>query len=191
MRMPSSQLFRVAAAVALLAFVSVQGAAQATDSAGTPKAAPDSAGMPKAAPDSAPSGYGDSTKQAGVDTSRGKPADSSSRAAQTPRDSGAAQPAAAPALAQDSVLAGACASARGGSVAPGILLVLFRDSATEKERAAAVTGAGGVAAGSAPGGGEYIRVAADSITSRDLADRMVLDPAVATISERRCPSAKP
>jgi hypothetical protein len=183
MRMPSSQLPRVAANIAaLLVLVSVRGAAQATT---------DSAAPPKAAPDSAAAGYGDSTKQAGVDTLQGKLADSSTKAAKAPGDSGAAESAAGPALPADSVLAGACASARGGTVAPGILLVLFRDSATEKERATAVTGAGGVAAGSAPGGGEYIRVAADSITSRDLADRIIQDPAVATISERTCPTAKP
>jgi hypothetical protein len=89
------------------------------------------------------------------------------------------------------VLTGACASARAGTVAPGILLVLFRDSATEKERASAVAVAGGVVAGSAPAGGDYVRVASDTISSRDLADRLVQDPAVASISERTCPPSRP
>jgi hypothetical protein len=180
MRMPSSQLPRVAAHVAaLLVLISVRGAAQATaDSAARAKAAPDSTAA-----------YGDSTKQAGVDTSQGPAADSA-KSSKAPADSATARPTGA-ALPADSVLSGACASARAGTVAPGILLVLFRDSATGKERASAITGAGGVAAGSAPAGGEYVRVASDSISSRDLADRLVQDPAVASISERTCPPGRP
>lgn len=183
MRMSPSQLSRVAAHVAvLLAFCSVRAAAQATS---------DSAARPKAAADSTISGYGDSTKQSGVDTSQGKQgADSAAKAPKAPADSANAQPAGA-ALPSDSVLTGACASARAGTVAPGILLVLFRDSATEKERASAVTAAGGIGAGTAPTGGEYVRVSSDTISSRDLADRLVQDPAVASISERTCPPASP
>jgi hypothetical protein len=183
MRMPSSHLARVAAhVVALVALVSARGAAQATA---------DSATRAKAAPDSTAAGYGDSTKQGGVDTSQGKPAADSAKSGKAPADSASAPPAAAAALPADSVLSSACASARAGTVAPGILLVLFRDSATEKERAAAVTGAGGVAAGTAPSGGDYVRVASDSIPSRDVADRLVQDPAVASISERTCPPGRP
>jgi hypothetical protein len=184
MRMSPSQLSRVAAQVAtLLALCSVRGAAQATA---------DSAARAKAAADSTVAGYGDSTKQGGVDTSQGKQgADSAAKAPKAPADSATARPPAAAALPTDSVLSGSCASARAGTVAPGILLVLFRDSATEKERASAVTAAGGVVAGSAPGGGDYVRVASDTISSRDLADRLVQDPAVASISERTCPPARP
>src|SRR5205814_8593087 len=104
-------------------------------------------------------------------STQGKPTADSG--AKVPAGSATAQPpAAAAALPTDSVLSGSCASARVGTVAPGILLVLFRDSATEKERASAVTGAGGVGAGTAPTGGEYVRVASDTISSRDLADQL-------------------
>ena len=183
MRMSPSQLSRLAAHVAaLLALCSVRGSAQAIA---------DSAARAKTAADSTAAGYGDSTKQGGVDTSQGKQgADSAAKTPKAPADSANAQPAGTP-LPTDSVLSGACASARAGTVAPGILLVLFRDSATEKERAAAVTSAGGAGAGTAPTGGEYVRAASDTISSRDLADRLVQDPAVASISERTCPAGRP
>jgi hypothetical protein len=77
---------------------------------------------------------------------------------------------------------------RAGTVAPGLLLVLFRDSATQKDRSTAVTGAGGAMAGGAPGGGQYVRVASDTMSPRALADQLVQDPAVASVSERTCPS---
>jgi len=137
--------------------------------------------------DTAAAGYGDSSKQPGADTSRAArtpPADSAGRA---PSDS------AGPALPQagipsDSVLSVTCRSMRAGSVAPGLLLVLFRDSAIDKDRSAAVTRAGGAVAGEAPGGGEYVRVASDTVSARTVADQLVQDPAVASVSERTCPS---
>ena len=88
----------------------------------------------------------------------------------------------------DSVLSVTCRSIRGGTVAPGLLLVMFRDSATQKDRSVAVTQAGGAVVGEAPGGGQYVRLASDSISSRTLADQLVLDPAVASVSERTCPT---
>lgn len=145
----------------------------------------DSAGRPGTpALDSSAAGYGDSSRQAGVDTPRsGPPADS---ARQGSRDStSAAKPPAAPAPV-DSVLSSACSSTRGGAVAPGLLLVVFRDGTTDKERSAAVTAAGGASAGAAPMGGEYVRPDTAG-SARDLADQLVLNPAVASVSERSCP----
>jgi len=161
MRMPSSQLSPAAGLVALLlTLIPVRAQAQVTaDSAA------------RSTPDSAATGSGYTGGQAGIDTSQGKPAaDSAAKAAKVPGDSAPAQPA-TPTLRADSVLTGACSGSRPGTVAPGILLVLFRDSATQKERDSAVTVAGGVVAGAAPTGGHYVRPAADSISSRDLADR--------------------
>ena len=178
MRISRSQLPYIAAHVAvLLALASSRGAAQAaTDSAGRTRAA-----------DSTTAGYGDSARQAGVDTAQAKPAADSAKAARPRADSSATvQPAAATGPV-DTVLSGACSAARPGTLAPGLLLVLFRDSATEKERATALTAAGGVSAGPAPGGGDYVRPSADTVSSRDLADRLVQDPAIALISERTCP----
>jgi hypothetical protein len=174
MRMLPSRLPRLALHVAaLLALISVRGAAQV---------AADSTRLKAADPTAA--GYGDSTRQ-GVDTSGQKPAADSLKGAAP-----AGNAAGTPPTPTDTVLSAACASARAGTLAPGLLLVLFRDAATEEERAAAVTSSGGASAGPAPGGGDYVRPAADTISSRDLADRLVQDAAVASISERTCPAAR-
>jgi hypothetical protein len=136
------------------------------------------------APDSQAVGYGDSTRQSGVDTSRIPPAADSARLGG--RDSASASAAPAAPIPVDSVLSSACSSVRAGTVAPGLVLIVFRDGATSEERSAAVAGAGGTSAGTAPTGGEYVR-AAESASARDLADQLVLNPAVASVSERSCP----
>jgi hypothetical protein len=139
--------------------------------------------------DTSAAGYGDSSRQAGVDTSRGLPPggtptpDSARRA---PSDS------ASPALPQagipsDSVLSVTCRSMRAGTLAPGLLIVLFRGSASQKDRTAAVTRAGGAISGEAQGGGVYVRLASDTMSVRTLADQLVLDSTVASVSERSCP----
>jgi hypothetical protein len=178
---PFSQLSSAAALAALLFALSpVPGAAQVTA---------DSAARAKPA-DSTVAGSGYNAGQAGVDTAQGKAAaESTAKAPKAPQDSVQLQ-AATPAPPADSVLTGACSSARPGTVAPGILLVLFRDSATQKERDSALTAAGGVVAGTAPSGGQYVKPSADTISSRDLADRLVQDAAIASISERSCPTGR-
>jgi hypothetical protein len=181
MRISPSLLPRVATQIAvLLTLMSSRGVAQATA---------DSSGRARAA-DSAASGYGDSARRSGVDTSRVKPAAEPLKGAKPAPDSAAPVLPTARAVPTDTVLSSACSSARPGTLAPGLLLVLFRDSATEKERAAAMTTAGGVPAGRAPEGGDYVRPSSDTTSSRDLADRLVQDPAVAAISERTCPVAR-
>jgi hypothetical protein len=177
MRTPHSHPGIAALAAALLVVVSTPGAGQT---------ATDSAPRVQAPADSAVAGYGDRARQAGVDTSRGRPvADSGLKApAESSGNSSAPAQSGAP---TDSVLSSACTSMRPGGVAPGLLLVLFRDSAGEKERSDALSEAGGVAAGPAPGGGEYVRAASDTISTRTLADGLVLNAAIASISERTCP----
>jgi hypothetical protein len=177
---------RSAAALLFLALLPSRAGAQVTsDSAGR-------TAVPTA--DSTAVGYGDSVSRAGVDTSRGAlPADSTSThrdsTRQGARESVSASSAAPTApVPADSVLSVACSSARPGTIAPGLLLVVFRGEATTEERSAAVTEAGGVSAGAAPVGGEYVRASATA-SSRDVADRLVLNPAVASISERSCPTA--
>lgn len=183
----------IAIAAVVLPLISISVAAQTTA---------DSTRGAAALRDSAAAGYGDSSRQAGVDTMLGKPAADTSRGTPAP-DTSRGTPAAdtarrtspdstSPGLPRagipaDSVLSVTCRSMRAGSLAPGLLLVLFRDSATEKDRSAAVTHAGGAIVGEAPGGGQYIRLASDSMSSRTLADQLVLDPAVASVSERTCP----
>ena len=163
----------------LLPLIAIRVDAQATSDSAKGTAAPS---------DTSAVGYGDSTRQADVDTSRGTPTAPADTARQRPSDSTA--PALLPraGIPADSVLSVTCRSMRAGSVAPGLLLVLFRDSATQKERSSAVKGAGGAIAGQASGGGEYVRLASDSMSARTLADQLVLDPAVASVSERTCPS---
>jgi hypothetical protein len=135
--------------------------------------------------DSSAAGYGASNRQPGVDTSRAAlPADSS----RGPASKYATAPLPQAGIPSDSVLSVTCRSMRAGSVAPGLLLVLFRDSTTAKDRTAAVGRAGGATAGEAPGGGQYVRLATDTISARTLADQLVQDPAVASVSERTCPS---
>jgi hypothetical protein len=181
MLMSHSQVSQIATQVAvLLSLLSSRGVAQAaTDSAGRAKAA-----------DSAAAGYGDSGRQSGVDTAQEKPAVDSVKSARPGTDSSAAVQPAASAAPVDTVLSDACSATRPGTLAPGLLLVLFRGAATGKERTAAVATAGGVSAGPAPGGGDYVRPSADTISSRDLADRLVQDPAIASISERTCPAGR-
>jgi hypothetical protein len=181
MRILPNQFPRLACYVGtLLALISSRGAAQGTaDSASSSKVT-----------DSTASGYGDTARQAGVDTLRAKSGPDSLKAASSRGESSDSMRPAAAAVPADTVLSGACSSARPGTPAPGLLLVLFRDAATQKDRFTAVATAGGVRAGTAPGGGDYVRPSADTISSRDLADRLVQDPAVASISERTCPTTR-
>jgi hypothetical protein len=180
MRTPFSQLSPATLVALLLALIPVRGLAQVTA---------DSTARAKPA-DSTVAGSGYNAGQPGVDTSRGKAAvDSAPKTPKAPADSAPVQPA-TPALPADSVLTDACSATRPGTVAPGILLVLFRDSAAQRERDSAVTAAGGVVVGTAPTGGQYVKPSTDTLSSRDLADRLVQDAAVASISERSCPTGR-
>jgi hypothetical protein len=180
MRTPFNQFPPAALVALLLALIPSRGYAQvAADSATRAKPA-----------DSTVAGSGYSAGQAGVDTSQTKAAAGSvAKTAKAAGDSAPPQPA-APALPADSVLSEVCSGSRPGTVAPGILVVLFRDSVTPKERDSAVAAAGGVLAGTAPTGGQYVKPAADTLSSRELADRLVQDAAVASISERSCPTVR-
>lgn len=129
------------------------------------QAAADTAARAPAKPDTAAAGYGDSTRT-GIDT-----------AARVP----------APPVAVDTVLSSACGSVPAGAVAPGLLIVVFRSEATTKERADALSQVGGASAGSAPNGGEYVRLA-DTVPARGAADQLILNPAVATVAEKGCPA---
>jgi murein DD-endopeptidase MepM/ murein hydrolase activator NlpD len=124
MRTSHSQPSIAALAAALLVVVSAPGVAQTSA---------DSAPRARAPADSSVAGYGDRARQPGVDTSRSRPAADS--ALKAPAESSGTSSAPAPrGVPADSVLSSACTSMRPGGVAPGLLLVLFRDSADEKER---------------------------------------------------------
>jgi hypothetical protein len=179
MQRPSHRAASIVPMVALiLPLLAVRLDAQAT---------PDSSKVAPARTDTSAAGYGDSTRQPGVDTSHVAPTPPADTAGKARSDSAsAALPQAG--IPSDSVLSVTCRAMRAGSVAPGLLLVLFRDSATQKDRSSAVTRAGGAIAGEAPGGGEYVRLASDTMSSRTLADQLVLDAAVASVAERTCPA---
>lgn len=134
----------------------------------------------------ATAGYGDSVSQQGVDTTRpGSAADSGAKAR---GDSGGSAP--APVAPADSVLGSSCAGARPGSLAAGLLVVQFRTDAEASERQAALKEAGGAVAGLSPDGGQYVRAASESTSTRDVANLLALNPAVASVSERSCPAGR-
>jgi hypothetical protein len=88
----------------------------------------------------------------------------------------------------DTILIAACAGAPPGSMAEGILAVVFRNGSTDREKAAAAKLVGGVLAGPAPGTGEeYVRLTADAPPATVAADRLILQDAVTRVSPAPCP----
>lgn len=148
----------------------------------------DSSGRASApAADSTAAAYGDSVSKVGVDTSHNAQAADTIRPIL--RDS--VSPASAsttPSIPVDTVLSAACPSGQPGTLASGLLLVVFRDEVTTEDRLTAVREAGGSPVGPAPVGGEYVR-AQGTASARDIADQLALNPVVASVSERSCPSA--
>ncbi len=142
------------------------GVAVRPDSARADSARPDSA-----ARDSAARPPGDSLRRPGPDS--------------------AAAPAASAAPAPESVdsaLGAACAGAAGGR--PDLLLVTFRATASESERAAVAKEVGGTLLGmsqhAAPGSW-YVEVPGSGVDPT-VADRLILLPPVLEVGATRCPS---
>jgi hypothetical protein len=133
-----------------------------------------------------PAGYSDSASRQGVDTTR--PASATDSNAKAREDSTHLAP--TPVLPVDSVLGSACAGTRTGSLATGLLVVQFRTDAEASERQAALKEAGGTMAGPSPDGGQYVRAASESTSTRDVADLLALNPVVASVSERSCPAGR-
>lgn len=164
---------------ALMVLLPAPSQAQSPDSAS--QAARDSS-----KPAAPAAGYGDSVSQQGVDTTR--PSSAADSGAKARGDS--LSPAPAPSAPADSILGSACSGARPGARAPGLLVVVFRTDAEASEQQGALKEAGGVAAGQSPDGGQYVRASSDSMSTRDVANLLALNPAVASVSERSCPAGR-
>ncbi len=88
----------------------------------------------------------------------------------------------------DTILMSACAGAPPGSMAEGILAVVFRSGSTDREQVAAAKTVGGVLAGPAAGTGEeYVRLTADAPPVTVAADRLIRQDAVTRVSPAPCP----
>ena len=87
----------------------------------------------------------------------------------------------------DTTLARACAGMSAGDEAPGLLVVIFRRGASDKDRAAAAKAVGGVLAGTSPYGEEYVRLSADAAPLTVMADRLIRQEPVLEVAPTPCP----
>jgi hypothetical protein len=87
----------------------------------------------------------------------------------------------------DTILIAACAGTPPGSTAEGILAVVFRGGSTDREKVAAAKTVGGVLAGPAAGGEEYVRLTPDAPPLTVAADRLIRLDAVTRVSPAPCP----
>lgn len=89
----------------------------------------------------------------------------------------------------DTTLMRACAGAPAGSLAPGLLAVVFRAGTSGPEKVAAAKAVGGALAGpTAAGGEEYVRLSADAPALTVVADRLIRADPVTRVSPAPCPS---
>jgi hypothetical protein len=91
----------------------------------------------------------------------------------------------------DTTLARACAGATAGSMAPGLLTVVFRPGTPDKERAAAARAVGGTLGGPTEYGEEYVRVPSDAGPLAVVADRLIRQDPVTRVSPAPCPAPMP
>jgi hypothetical protein len=89
----------------------------------------------------------------------------------------------------DTVLAKACAGMPAGAEAPGLLSVVFRAGTSDTAKASAMRAVGGALAGSTRYGEEYVRVSSGPLPV--VADRLIHEDPVTTVSSVRCPAAAP
>lgn len=91
----------------------------------------------------------------------------------------------------DTTLMRACAGAPAGSLAPGLLAVVFRAGTSGPEKVAAAKTVGGTLAGpTAAGGEEYVRLSADAPALTVVADRLIRADPVTRVSPAPCPPAE-
>jgi hypothetical protein len=89
----------------------------------------------------------------------------------------------------DTTLMRACEGAPAGSLAPGLLAVVFRAGTSGPEKVAAAKTVGGTLAGpTAAGGEEYVRLSADAPALTVVADRLIRADPVTRVSPAPCPS---
>ena len=88
----------------------------------------------------------------------------------------------------DTVLARACAGLPAGAEAPGLLAVVFRPGTSDTARAAAARAVGGTRAGTSQYGEEYVQVPPDAGPLPAVADRLIRQDPVMTVSAAPCPA---
>jgi hypothetical protein len=88
----------------------------------------------------------------------------------------------------DTVLAKACSGLPAGAEAPGLLAVVFRPGTSEAERVAAARAVGGALAGASEYGEDYVRVPTDARPLTVIADRLIRQVPVTTVSAAPCPA---
>jgi hypothetical protein len=118
----------------------------------------------------------------GTTGNAGRPADSIADSASAPDPAAVSIP-----TPSDSVLASACAGASAGSIAPGLLTVVFTPDATEREREAAAREVGGLLAGTDAAGETYVRLEPEADPLSIVADRLIRQPPVMQVSVAGCP----
>lgn len=110
-------------------------------------------------------------------------------------DSAARAPVASPVVVDlgpsDTVLARACSGEPGGGEAPGLLAVIFRAGTPDRERAAAAKSVGGTLAGPNGYGEEYVRLPDGAGPLPAVADRLIRQAAVTSVSPAPCPPPVP
>jgi hypothetical protein len=89
----------------------------------------------------------------------------------------------------DTVLAGLCAGASGGVEAPGLLAVIFRAGTPDTAQLAAARAVGGSLAGTSPYGETYVAVPDSAGPLPVVADRLIRQDPVTTVSPVPCPTA--
>lgn len=98
-------------------------------------------------------------------------------------------PAASPAPPPDAVLAKACAGESGGAEAPGLLAVTFRAGTAESAQADAARAVGGTVSGESPYGDTYVSIPDNAGPLPLVADRLIRQEPVTTVSPVPCPNA--
>ena len=100
---------------------------------------------------------------------------------------GAVLPTAVPKPPTDTILAKACAGQPGGAQARGLLAAIFRAGTPADAQAAAANAVGGKLAGVSPYGESYVLIPDSAGPLRTVADRLIRQDPVTTVSPVPCP----
>jgi hypothetical protein len=91
----------------------------------------------------------------------------------------------------DTTLARACAGAAPGTLAPGLLAVVFRPGTTDKDRAGAARAVGGTVGGLTDMGEVYVRVPPAAGPLHLVADQLIRQDPVTRVTPVPCPAPTP
>jgi hypothetical protein len=91
----------------------------------------------------------------------------------------------------DTTLARACADAAPGTLAPGLLAVVFRPGTTDRDRAGAARAVGGTVGGLTDMGEVYVRVPPGAGPLHLVADQLIRQDPVTRVAPVPCPAPTP